>query len=113
MSRSSITVSASRGMPCRPERRGEFALVHHAVADEVGVLHVVDDERAEVAGIGQRAAHHLALVTERAPSVNATAPASAQPDLGHLAGLQALGERRGRAHVHDRLLARAAEHEID
>ena len=41
----------------KAEARRDLALVHHAGADEVRVGGVVHDERAEVAGIGQRAAH--------------------------------------------------------
>ena len=36
-----------------------------------------------------------------------------QADLGHLLAFQALGQRRHRLHVHDRGVARAAQHEID
>ena len=49
MSRSSMTVSAAFGMPEQAEARGEFAFVHHAVADQVGILGVMDDQRVEIA----------------------------------------------------------------
>ena len=50
-----------RGYAHEAEPRGEFAFVHHAFADDVGVLGVMDDEGIEVARIGERAAHHLRI----------------------------------------------------
>ena len=41
------------------EPRGELALVHHAFADQIGIFGVMHDQRVEIAGVGQRAAHHL------------------------------------------------------
>ena len=49
MSRSSITVSAALRNAEQAEARGEFAFVHHAVADQVGVLGVMHDQRVEIA----------------------------------------------------------------
>ena len=40
-----------------PEPRRHLALVHDAVADEVGVGGMLHDQRIEVAAIGQRPAH--------------------------------------------------------
>ncbi len=61
MSRSSITVSAALGTPIEAEPGRELALVHHAFADEIGVLGVMHDEGVEIAGIDERAAHHLGV----------------------------------------------------
>ena len=55
-----------------------------------------------------------ASVTERRPSVKPTAPASLQqPELGHLAAGEALGEGRHRIDAHLGLVAGAAGDEID
>ena len=40
---------------------GEFAFVHHAFADQIGIFGVMHDQRVEIAGIGKRAAHHLRI----------------------------------------------------
>ena len=67
-----MMVSAAAGMPRRPSLVDDLALVHHAVLGEDGVLEVMHDQRAEILGIGERAAHHRALVRLRLPSVKAT-----------------------------------------
>ena len=114
MSRSSMMVSAAVGTPIKSEPRGEFAFVHHAFADEVGVFGVMDDERVEVARIGERAAHHLRIGDAlRAVGEGDRARRLEQADLGHLLAAQALGQRRHRLHVHDRGVARAAQDEVD
>ena len=45
----------------QPEPRGELAFVHDAFADEIGIFGVMHDQRVEIAGVGQRAAHHLRI----------------------------------------------------
>ena len=96
------------------EPRGQLALVHDAVADEVRVLDVVDDERAEIARIGERAAHHLRVGDgARAVREGDRAGLAQEPDLGHLAAREPLGQGRRRAHVDDRRVAGAAQHEVD
>ena len=78
--------NADEAEPC-----GEFALVHHAFADQVGVLGVVHDQRVEIAGIGQRAPHHL-RVGDASVAVGEGDRAGGlqQPDLGHLLAAHAL-----------------------
>ena len=67
------------------EPGGEFALVHHAFADDIGVFGVVHDERVEIARIGQRAAHHLRIGDAlRAVGESDGAGRLEQADLGHL-----------------------------
>ena len=75
----------------------DLALVHHAVAGEVRVGGVVHDQRAEVARVGQRAAHD-ARVGQRAPAVGEADRAGflEEAELGHLAAGEALGQRRHR-----------------
>ena len=69
------------------EARGDFALVHHAGADEVWVGGVVHDERAEIAGIGKRAAHDGGVGDRVTPVGEANrAGVLQQAELGHLAG---------------------------
>ena len=96
------------------EPGGELALVHHALADEVGVLGVVGDQRIEIARIGERAAHHPRIGDALcAVGEGDRAGGLEQADLGHLLALQALGQRRHRMHAHDRGVAGAALHEVD
>ena len=96
------------------EPRGELALVHHAFAGEVGILGVVDDQRVEVAGIDQRAAHHLGVGdAPHAVGEGDRAGGLEQADLGHLLALEALGQRRHRMHMHDAGVAGAALDEVD
>ena len=108
-----MTASAALGMPTRPEPCRELAFVHHAFADEVGVFGVVHDQRVEIPGIGQRAAHHLrvgdALV---AIGEGYRACGLQQADLGHLLAAHALCQRRHRMDVDDRGVAGAAQHEV-
>ena len=98
----------------QPEPRGELALVHHALADEVGILHMVDDQRVEIAGVGQRAAHDL-RIGDRARAIRerdgAGLPEAA--DLRHLLPFQSLGQGGGRADVDDGGVAGAAHDEVD
>ncbi len=96
------------------EPRRELALVHHAFADDVGILGVVDDERVEIAGVGQRPSHHLGVGHAFcAIGEGDRAGRLEKADLRHLLAAQAFGERGHRLHVHDRGVARAAQHEID
>ena len=97
----------------QPEPRGEFALVHDAFADQIGILGVVHDQRVEIAGVGQRAAHHL-RVGDAAVAVGEGDGAGGlqQADLGHLLAAHAFGQRRHRVDVDDRGVAGAAQDEI-
>ncbi len=71
------------------------------------------DQRVEIAGVSERAPHHLrighALV---AVGEGDRAGRLEQADLGHLLAFEPFGQRRHRMHVHDRGVARAAQHEI-
>ena len=75
----------------------DLALVHDAGADEVGSAAWCMIERAEIAGIGQRAAHHGG-VGDRVAAVGEGdgAGLAQQAELGHLLAGEALGERRRR-----------------
>ena len=96
------------------EPRGEFAFVHHAVADQVGIFGVVHDQRVEIAGIGQRAAQHLRIGDALcAVGEGDGAGGLQQADLGHFFAGEALGQRRHRMHMHDRGVAGAAQHKVD
>ena len=101
-------------MPTRPEPCGELAFVHHAFADQIGVFGVVHDQRVEIAGVGQRAAHHL-RIGDAAVAIGEGDGAGGlqQADLGHLLAAHALGQRRHRVDVDDRGVAGAAQHEVD
>ena len=80
-------------MPSEPEPRGELALVHDAVADEVGLLDMLHQQRAEIARIGQRAPHHLRVATAcSAVREGDRAGLLQQAELGHLPAGQALGD---------------------
>ena len=96
-----------------PEPRRELAFVHHSLSDDVGILGVMHDERVEIARIGQRAAHDLRVGHAFCPIRKGNgARRLEQSDFSHLFSAQPLGERRHRLHVHDRGVARAAEHEV-
>ena len=43
------------------EAGGEFAFIHHAIADQIWVLGVMNDHRIEIAGVSQHAPHHLRI----------------------------------------------------
>ena len=91
-----------------------LALGHHALADEVAVLASMHDERAEIARVGQRAAHRLRIGDAVRPVGKGDgAGFGEQADLGDLAPLEPLGQRRGRQHAHLGGGARAAQDEID
>ncbi len=98
----------------KAEAGGELAFVHHAFADQIRILGVVDDERVEVACIGQRAAHHLRVDDASCPVGEGNgAGGLEQADLRHLVAVAALGQRRHGMDVDDGGIARAAEHEVD
>ena len=101
-------------MPDQSEPRGEFAFVHDAFADQIGVFGVMHDQRVEIAGIGQHASHHL-RIGDAAVAVGEghSAGGLQQADLGHLVAAHALGHRRHRMDVDDRGVAGAAQHEVD
>src|SRR6185369_11670870 len=40
---------------------GEFAFIHHSVADQIWIFNVMDDRSVEVAGVGQGPAHDLCV----------------------------------------------------
>ena len=100
---------AGQAEPARP-----LAFGHHALADKIAILAIMHDERAEIARIGQRAAHHL-RIGDRAPAVGKCdrAGLGEQPDLGDLAPLEALGESCARQDAHLGGVARAAQDEVD
>ncbi len=100
MSRSSMMVSAARRHAGQAEPRGELALVHHALADEVGVFG--DGARSARRSRGRRSARGAspARCDALAPSVKRDrAGRLEQADLGHLLALEALGQRRHRQDV--------------
>ena len=57
-SRSTMIASAAGRDPGEAQPRGERTLVHHAVLGQGRLLRVLDDQRVEAGGVGQRAAHH-------------------------------------------------------
>ncbi len=82
--------------------------------DDVGVFGVVHDQRVEIVGIGEGAAHDLRVGHALGAVGEGDRPRSLeQTDLGHLFAAQPLGQRRHGMHVHDRGVARAAQDEID
>ena len=95
------------------EAGGHLALVHHAVADEIRLLHVLHQEDAEIARIGERAAHHLGVPHRLEAVGEGDGPRLLQQaELGHLLPEQALGDGGGRQDVDARRIARPAQHEI-
>jgi len=92
----------------------KLACVHNARAGKVLIFGVMDDERIEVARIGECTAEdvrvHHAL---RALGEGDGACGPQEADLGHLVAFEPLGECSHRMDVHDRVVARAAEHEVD
>ena len=98
----------------QPKARGKFAFVHHAVADQIWVFSVMNDHRIEIAGISQRAAHDLCVGhTFRTVGEGNRARRLQQANLGHLFAFKALGDRSHRMHVHDGVIARAAQDVVD
>ena len=98
----------------KPEPAGIEPFIHDAAGGEVAVLGLMRDDGAEVARIGQRAAHDqragdgVAAFGERD-----RAGFPEQPELGHLAAFEPLGDRRRRVDVDHRRVARRAQDEFD
>ncbi len=105
------------GLP-RDARKAEaarrLALVHHATADEFRILRLVHDEGAEIAPVGEGAAHHPGA-RERGAAVGEGNRAGflEEADLGRLAAGEALRQRRHRQHADTRRVAGAAQQEVD
>ena len=98
----------------KAEPRRHLALVHHAGAGEMRVGRLVHDQRAEVAGIGQRPPHHRGVGHGAPPVAEADRASLAEKsELGDLAPLQALGDRRHRMDADSGLVAGEAADEID
>ena len=94
--------------------RRHLALVHHAVLGERRLFQMMDDERAEILGVGEHVPHHLGVGEARlAVGEGDGAGVAQETDLGHLLALQALGHRRHGMHVDARRVARAAHDEVD
>ena len=94
-----------------PDRR--LALVHHAAAGKIGVLRKMHDERVEVAGVGQRAAHDQRIRDgARAVEEGRGARLAKQPEFGDLAPFAPLGQRGHRQYAHAAGVAGAAQDEI-
>ena len=75
---------------------------------------MMDDEHAEILGVGEHVPHHLGVGEARlAVGEGDGAGVAQEPDLGHLLALQALGHRRHGMHVDLRRVARAAHDEVD
>ena len=92
----------------------DLALVHHAVLCERRLFQMMDDERAEILGVGEHVSHHLGVGEARlAVGEGDGAGVAQETDLGHLLALQALGHRRHGMHVDLRRVARPAHDEID
>ena len=98
----------------KAKARREFALVHHALPDEIRILHVVDDEGVEIARIGQSAPHHL-RVGDRAGAVRERDRAGLleQTDLGHSWPASPLVRAAAGTDMDDGRIARAPQNEID
>ena len=93
----------------KAEAGRHLALVHHAAADEVRVGRVVHDQRVEIAGIGESAAHDGGIGDGVAAVGEADrAGLLQQAELGHLVAVEPLGQRGGRIDADLRLVARAA-----
>ena len=96
------------------EPASQLALIHHPVADQMGVFAVVNNQRAAVARIGQGAAHHLGVGHgPGAVGEKHRAGIGQKADLGHLPALQSLGQGRSRQDAHNRGIARPPHHEIN
>ena len=100
---------AGQAEPARP-----LAFGHHALAGERAVLATVHDQRVEIARVGHRAAHGLRFGDRAAPvGEGDRAGLGEQADLGDLAALEALGQRRRRKDADLRVVARAPQDEVD
>ncbi len=97
------------------EPRRELALVHHALADEVGIFAMLDHESVEHAAVGQGPAQNLRVGQRlRAVRVGDGAGFLEQAELRRLLPCgAALGERGHRMHPDDAAILRPALDEID
>ena len=101
-----LKATDARGQPAPHEQT-------HAFADQVRVFGVMDDQRVEIAGIGQRTAHHLGV--GHAPVAIGEGHGAGgfqEPDLGHFLAAHAFCQCRHRVDVDDRGVARTAQHEV-
>jgi hypothetical protein len=75
---------------------------------------MVNDHCVKIAGISERPTHDL-RVGDALGAVGEGNGAGGleQADLGHFLALESLGDRRHRVHVHDGVVARAAQHKIN
>ena len=81
----------------QPEPARALALRHHTLAGEVTILAIVHDQRAEIARVGQGAAHGLRVGDGvRAVGEGDRAGLGEHADLRDLRAPQALGHRRRR-----------------
>ena len=110
-----MIVSAAFGNAHQAEPRRELALVHHALADEVGVLGVVHDQRIEIARVrSSRGASPARWRRSWCASVKATAPAAlSRPISASSWPLRPLVSAAIGCTLHDRGVARAAHDEVD
>ena len=93
---------------------GEFAIVHHTGAAQVGVLDMVHDEGVEIARIDHGAAHDLRIAQALGAIAEGDRPGfEQQAELGDLLAFQPLGQGGAGEHVDDSLVAGAALDEID
>ena len=97
----------------KPKPGGEEPLVHDAVAGQRRILRLVHDQRTEVAGVGHHPAQQGRVGDRVAPvREGAHAGVRKQPDLGHLAAGETLGERGRGMDVDRRGLAGGAHDEF-
>ena len=102
------------GHAVQAEARRELALVHHAFADEVGILAVLDHERVEHAAVGERAAQDVGVRDALRPiGVGDGADLPEQAEFGHLLARKPLGQRRHRHDADEAAVPGAALHEVD
>ena len=79
------------------EPRRQFAVIHHAFADQVRIFGVMHDQHVEIARVGQGAPHHLRIGDALdAVGEGDGAGGLQKADLGHLLAFEALGQRRHR-----------------
>ena len=98
----------------KAEPSRDLTLVHHPVLCELRLFQMMDDEHAEILGVGEHVPHHLGVGEARlSVGEGDGARVAEQPDLGHLLALQALGHRRHGMHVDLRRISCAAHNEID
>ena len=102
MSRSTITDSATPGMPRSPSTRRHRALVRDAVALERRVLAVVDHRHAEHRRVFERPPHQQRRLDRPAVVGDRDAAGRAQvADLGQLLALRSDRDRANRIHARE------------